>query len=150
MRAICLSRCFFLIVCVLLIHGGQGTGQDTHNPLEHIHLFNAVDERHSLKARVVANITEVEGRSAWVEVSWSGFKSPSFDDWLGVLAPADAHVQHSTPVKYVRAARERSHLEHGSGTVTCDFHARLTQRICPLHEGRPATQGHSIQRLTCT
>lgn len=126
MRKVAISKFISLIACFVLVREGEGTGQDTHNPLEKIQLRNAVDHSKSLKARVFANISEVEGKSAWVEVSWSGFKSPSFDDWLGVLAPADAHVKHSTPVKYVRAARERSHLEHGNGTVTCDFHALLT------------------------
>lgn len=110
------------IVCTLLVRGSQGSGQDTHNPLEHIQLFNAVDERlnkHSLTAQIDVNVTEVVGKSAWVEVTWSGFKSPSFDDWIGVLAPADAHIKHSTPVKYVRAAQSKSHLMNGSGRVTC-------------------------------
>jgi hypothetical protein len=108
-----------VIGCALLLRGVRGAGQDTHNPLEHIQLFNAVDETSSHKADVAVNVSKVTGKSAWVEVTWSGFKTPSFDDWLGVLAPADARVKDSTPVKYVRAAESRSHLKDGSGSVTC-------------------------------
>lgn len=129
MKKALLSNIIGVVACALLVRGAQGAGgQDTHNPLEHIKLFNAVDETSSLHARVVANVTEVEGKSAWVEVTWSGFKSPSFDDWVGVLAPADAHVKHSTPIKYVRAASKPTHLEDGSGTVTYAPLRLLTNR----------------------
>lgn len=121
MRNALVSHFSFILVIVvaLLARAVQGIGQETHNPLEHIQLFNAVDETSSRKASISVNVTEVSGKSAWVEVTWGGFKSPSFDDWIGVLAPADAHVKHSTPVKYVRAAEKKTHLKNGSGSVTC-------------------------------
>jgi hypothetical protein len=130
----------FVIACALLLREACGVGQDTHNPLEHIQLFNAVDETSSRKAIVDVNVTEVTGKSAWVKVSWSGFKTPSFDDWIGVLAPADARVRDSTPVKYVRAAETRSHLKDGSGSVTCAPILMFSERIYSQRSDRHTTR----------
>lgn len=104
-----------------LIAVGHGLQQDTHNPLEHIVLRNAEvgHHYHDLSIELIANVTEISGKSAWVEVSWSGFVKPSLDDWIGVIAPADAEVKDSTPVKYSRAAKSPEHMLAGRGSVTC-------------------------------
>lgn len=94
--------------------------QDTHNAIERIALDQAVDLRHHHHhVSLSVNVSEVKGASAWARVEWSGVRHPSFDDWIGVLAPADAHVKHSTPVKYKLATNSPSHLDDGSGWTTC-------------------------------
>jgi hypothetical protein len=116
----------------LIVVGGGCIQQDTLNPLEHIQLRNAEVASPTLRATVTANITEVRGKSAWVEVTWSGFKTPSFDDWICVLAPADSHIKHRTPVKYRRASDAPSHLRTGEGSVKCVIHISVCPalRIC--------------------
>eukprot|EP00892_Ulva_mutabilis_P005414 jgi/Ulvmu1/3244/UM150_0017.1 len=97
----------------------HGLQQDTHNPIELINMRNAelTHHYHDLKIQLTTNTTEISGKRAWVEVSWSGFVEPSFDDWIGVLAPADAEVKDSTPVKFSRAAKSPEHMSAGRGSV---------------------------------
>jgi hypothetical protein len=89
-----------------------------HNPLEEIKLFNALDLSGDGGVSISVNSTQVSGRSSWVEVQWSGVRHPSFDDWIGVLAPADAQVQESTPIKYKLASSSSTHFKIGSGSLT--------------------------------
>lgn len=111
---------FSTVLCCLAAVG-QCLLQDTHNPLERISLRNAElgHHYHDLTVKLTANVTEIAGKSAWVEVSWSGFLKPSLDDWIGVIAPAHAEVKDSTPVKYSRAAKDPQHMAGGRGSVTC-------------------------------
>lgn len=111
---------FGSVLCCLAAVG-QCLLQDTHNPLEHIALRNAElgHHYHDLKVELTANVTEISTKSAWVEVSWSGFLKPSLDDWIGVIAPAQAEVKDSTPVKYSRAAKDPQHMVAGRGSVMC-------------------------------
>lgn len=110
----------FALLCSL-VAVSQCIEQDTHNPLEQIHLHSTElsHHYHGLKVHLTSNVTEISGKDGWVEVSWSGFMEPSFDDWIGVIAPADAEVKDSTPVKYSRAAKSPEHMSAGRGSVKC-------------------------------
>jgi acid phosphatase type 7 len=102
------------------LHGVVAAAGETehHNPLEQIRLANTLDSSDDSGVQMSVNTTELVGRATWVEVSWSGVRHPSFDDWIGVLAPADAQVQESTPIKYKLASSSSTHFRDGGGSTT--------------------------------
>ena len=105
----------------LLFGAAVAIAPEHHNALERIRLRSARDYSQRHRVQLTVNITEFSGRDAWVDVSWSGVQHPSFDDWIAVLAPADASIKHSTPVKYKLASTSFSHFEHGRGSARCAF-----------------------------
>jgi hypothetical protein len=111
----------------------QGRPGKWENAVEAVRLAEATEHvgYHPVKLKV--NVTEIEGRSAWVRVDWSGVAHPSFDDFVAVMAPAHAKVKNTTPVKYKLAASDSSHLVDGSGSTTCDLPCR--PRIFGVQQG---------------
>jgi hypothetical protein len=105
-----------LLLAILSCRLAGALQQDTNNPVEHIRLRNAVVEL-GHHVEISANVTEVEGKQAWVDVSFSGVRDPSFDDWIGVFAPADADVMDSTPVKYKLASDSPEYFKNGDGSI---------------------------------
>ena len=109
--------------CLALVSGERQDSAIEHqkreNALEVISIQNAEDRVGFHPVKIDVNVTEIEGKEAWVKVSWRGVENPQFDDWLGVLAPANAKVKHTTPVKYKLAAVASTHFDTGSGSTTC-------------------------------
>lgn len=108
----------------LLFGAANALAPEHHNALEQIQLQRTRDVTHRHHVQLTVNATEFSGRDAWVEVSWSGVAHPSFDDWIAVLAPADASIKHSAPIKYKLASTSYSHFQHGRGSTRCVAHQR--------------------------
>jgi len=106
-----------LALCVGAAATSGPQEQDTHNPLEKIQLRRAVAHKERVTFAVNATSMEVDGQ--WVEVSWSGVRAPSFDDWVGIVAPADADIHKRAPVKYKLASSQMSHILRGEGKLRC-------------------------------
>ena len=119
----CNSSVFILLsrlaVAVLLCVQTSLVHADGQGRLDAIRIWNAVDAVHAHRVDLSVNVTTIAGSHAWAEVRWRGIHRPSFDDWVGVLAPADAHVKSSTPVKYKLATDAPTHFADGYGTLTC-------------------------------
>lgn len=92
--------------------------QDTHNPLEKINMKGVLNLTGKSEIRMTVNVTEVTTKQQAVRVDWSGMSNPSFDDWVGVLAPADADISVRAPVKYKLASMTLSHILRGEGHLT--------------------------------
>ena len=110
-----LIRAVLVLLCVQAI----SVQADNQGRLDAISIRNAVDAVHAHRVDLSVNVTTIKGSHAWAEVRWRSVHRPSFDDWVGVLAPADAHVKSSTPVKYKLATDAPTHFAEGYGSLTC-------------------------------
>ena len=126
LAAMSLKRtCQFLLGISILVCCSADE-QDTHNSLEKIHLRNT--ETHLSRENIVfsVNVSTLEYSGQPVEVRWSGVHHPSFDDWIGILAPADTDISRRAPIKYKLASTDFDHIMYGSGKMRCDVaHSRF-------------------------
>ncbi|CAL8470701.1 g10243 [Coccomyxa elongata] len=63
------------------------------------------------------NITTLNTSGEWVEVSWSGIRSPSIHDAVALVVPADVDYRETAPAKHKWASESPTHLDTGSGSL---------------------------------
>jgi len=94
----------------------SGVGAHNLGPIGSVRVDHiSVDLDDDVRFQASPNALKKSGE--WVTVQFSGVKSPSHGDWIGVYSPADADVHHTAPIKYKFAWESAGFLHTGKGAL---------------------------------
>ena len=104
-----------------------------HNVLESVQVRN-VKQLHDPSITLEVDRYEIaDGIGEVVEVSWSGFEDPAYDDWIALVVPADGDPSQTAPAKWKFAASSQTHITEGRGTLRCVGCMPLPHTGMPWH-----------------